>query len=165
MAKNFLPQNLRYLRTKIGINQDELGEIIGKKRSIIGTYESGKSQPNIDTLLKLADFFKVSLNELITIDLTNIGYGAPRKTYENPPENKVYTETSEPEENSLSAEQDEDYLGNPFKKVKYLQQLIAAKDEVINSKESENQILKRLIKELDEKITVLRGGMLKKNDL
>ncbi|NJO01114.1 MAG: helix-turn-helix transcriptional regulator [Bacteroidia bacterium] len=147
MAKNYFPTNLSFLRTRIKVSQDILANIIGKQRSIIGYYESGKSQPNIDTLLKLADYFGVSLHELITADLT----GAIHR--QGQPSVDPTLDTLPTPNHHL------DYQGGEEtpERLRYLQQLLVAKDQVIYSKESENVILKRLIKELDEKIHAPSG--------
>lgn len=55
---------LKELREDRGINQDELAEIIGVKRSTISSYETNAITPSFDIAIKLADFFNVSLDYL-----------------------------------------------------------------------------------------------------
>ncbi len=57
--------NISYLRKKNNLSQKELASILNKKTSIISSYEIGKATPPLDVLLKLADYFKVSLDSLI----------------------------------------------------------------------------------------------------
>ena len=43
----------------------DLGELLGVKNFSIYTYEKGRSEPNIDGLIALADFFDVSIDYLV----------------------------------------------------------------------------------------------------
>lgn len=57
---------LRELRKKCGITMKELGAEIGVAESTISQYETGKRQPDYETLLKLGEFFGVSVDYLLT---------------------------------------------------------------------------------------------------
>lgn len=57
---------LRELRKKSGITMKELGAEIGVAESTISQYETGKRQPDYETLLKLGEFFGVSVDYLLT---------------------------------------------------------------------------------------------------
>lgn len=57
---------LRELRKKTGITMKELGIEIGVAESTISQYETGKRQPDYETLLKLGEFFGVSVDYLLT---------------------------------------------------------------------------------------------------
>ena len=46
----------------------ELGEIIGVAESTISQYETGKREPDFETLLKLGEFFNVSVDYLLRGD-------------------------------------------------------------------------------------------------
>lgn len=46
----------------------ELGEIIGVAESTISQYETGKREPDFETLLKLGEFFNVSVDYLLCGD-------------------------------------------------------------------------------------------------
>lgn len=58
-------QNLREIRKKCGLTQKELAERIGSSESAISMYESGKRQPDYETLLKISDYFGVSVDYLL----------------------------------------------------------------------------------------------------
>ena len=51
------------------MTQATLSEAIDRKKSVISNYESGISEPSMETLIMLADFFKVSMSDLISFDL------------------------------------------------------------------------------------------------
>lgn len=55
---------LRELRVEKGLSQKELGNILNTAGNTITNWEKGKAEPNINTLLRLADIFNVSLDFL-----------------------------------------------------------------------------------------------------
>lgn len=57
---------LRELRKKCGLTMKDLGEEIGVAESTISQYETGKRQPDYETLLKFGEFFGVSVDYLLT---------------------------------------------------------------------------------------------------
>jgi len=56
---------LRVLRKKRGYTQTELAKLMGITRSALGNYESGIREPDLDTIEAFADFFDVSVADLI----------------------------------------------------------------------------------------------------
>ena len=58
-------KNLKILRTQFELSQKELAQKIELSSNIICEYEKGRSQPNIETLLKLADIFNCSVDYLL----------------------------------------------------------------------------------------------------
>jgi transcriptional regulator with XRE-family HTH domain len=52
---------LKFLRKKNGLTQQKLAKILNSNNTTISKYESGDSEPNFETLLKLADLYKVSI--------------------------------------------------------------------------------------------------------
>ena len=61
-------KNLKRLRSKAGISQRELAEIVMVSQQSINKYENHNVEPDIETLIKLADCFKVSLDYLVGRD-------------------------------------------------------------------------------------------------
>ncbi|MFI5124850.1 MAG: helix-turn-helix domain-containing protein [Chitinophagales bacterium] len=62
-------KNLRFLRKQRGLNQDEVSGLFNKRGNTVGNWENGKSEPSIAELVKLADFFKIGLQQLLHQDL------------------------------------------------------------------------------------------------
>jgi transcriptional regulator with XRE-family HTH domain len=60
-----LAENLRWLRKNHHITQTELAEAVGLNRPIIGSYEEGRAEPKIEVLRNLADYFKISVDQLV----------------------------------------------------------------------------------------------------
>lgn len=56
---------LRELRKKRGLSQIEAANKLGLKQNTFSHYENGKSFPDMATLIKIAEYFKVSLDELV----------------------------------------------------------------------------------------------------
>lgn len=57
-------KKLKNLRSDAGITQDELSIILQIPKPTYAHYETGRSEPNIETLKKIADYFDVSLDYL-----------------------------------------------------------------------------------------------------
>lgn len=57
--------NLKYLRKKKGLTQQQLADIMGIKRSLVGAYEEFRAEPKYDLLKKMANFFSLSMDELV----------------------------------------------------------------------------------------------------
>ncbi|MBB6669074.1 helix-turn-helix domain-containing protein [Cohnella nanjingensis] len=58
-------ERLRELRLERGISQEEVARHIGITRSAYSHYEINNRQPVYETLIKLSDFFDVSLDYII----------------------------------------------------------------------------------------------------
>ncbi len=57
-------KRLKKLREEKGISQEELGKIIGQKKSNISKYENDKLQPSIETIDTIANYFGVTVDYL-----------------------------------------------------------------------------------------------------
>ncbi len=81
---HYLHQNIRYLRKKLNISQEELAAQIGLNRGNIASYENGSAEPRICNLLKLAQLFGVSITDLTQKDLTQEAtYEAAHHAYQS----------------------------------------------------------------------------------
>ena len=56
---------IKELRTARGWTQDELAERLGVSRSRVGMYETGRREPDFETLEAIADLFNVDMNYLL----------------------------------------------------------------------------------------------------
>lgn len=56
---------LREIRKRCGLTMKELGERVGVGESTISQYETGKRQPDYEILLRIADYFGVSVDEIL----------------------------------------------------------------------------------------------------
>ncbi|MDF2565101.1 MAG: transcriptional regulator, family [Massilibacillus sp.] len=58
-------QNLQKLRTNNNMTQEDLGKLLNVSQSTIAYYESGKKQPSLETIIVIADYFRVSVDYLL----------------------------------------------------------------------------------------------------
>lgn len=64
-----ISKNIRLLRLKQNITQDELAEKLFVSRQTISNYETGRSRPDIDTLMRIS--------EILNVDVQDLLYGPP----------------------------------------------------------------------------------------
>ena len=62
---NMFAQRLKKLRTEKQISQAELATVLNISNRTISMYEQGNSEPTIETLSKMADYFNVTTDYLI----------------------------------------------------------------------------------------------------
>lgn len=62
---NNITNRIRSLRTARGLTQDALAQQLHVTRQAVSNWENGKSQPDIDTIIKLAQALNVPAEELI----------------------------------------------------------------------------------------------------
>lgn len=60
-----LSENIKFYRKALNLTQEQLANLLNGKKSLVSNYENGYSTPDIYTLIKLADIFKISLDELV----------------------------------------------------------------------------------------------------
>ena len=63
-------ENIRFLRKKRGWTQEMFSKKIGIKRSLVGAYEEGRSDPRLNNLLKICDTFNISLDNILKKDVS-----------------------------------------------------------------------------------------------
>lgn len=69
---------LKEFRKKIGLSQDDIAKKLGVHNTTYGNWELGKTEPDIKNLIKLADYYNVTVDELLgreadTINLKFLG--------------------------------------------------------------------------------------------
>lgn len=70
---------LKELRERKKITQEELAKLLKIEQNTYSNYEKEKTQPKLETLIKIADFYNVSLDYLL--ERKNIG-GLSTQEYE-----------------------------------------------------------------------------------
>ncbi len=66
--KNVFGENLKALRLEQGIGQVELAKQIGVSKGIISLWENGLREPTLSSLVRLAQFFGVSIDYLAGLE-------------------------------------------------------------------------------------------------
>ena len=71
MENNFFATNLKYLRTKRGLEQKDISDFLGlKSATSVTNWEKGTNLARAGHLSDLASFFNISLHDLVKTDLT-----------------------------------------------------------------------------------------------
>jgi len=65
-------ENIRFLRKKKGWTQEKFSHKIGIKRSLVGAYEEGRSDPRLSNLLKMCEVFSISLDNILKKDVSQL---------------------------------------------------------------------------------------------
>jgi transcriptional regulator with XRE-family HTH domain len=73
MNSIYLSKNLKYLRErKNKQSQTDLGIACGVTRSAVSSYEDGRAEPKLENLIKFANYFNVSVDQLLKVDLVKL---------------------------------------------------------------------------------------------
>jgi transcriptional regulator with XRE-family HTH domain len=67
---SFVGKNIRKLRTVKKLSQSAFAELFGLARPSVGAYEEGRSEPKMETLIRIAQHFGLSADLLLTKELT-----------------------------------------------------------------------------------------------
>lgn len=67
---NFFAKNIHFLRKRKKLVQNEIADLIKISRVTWSNYENENTQPDIDKLIDIADFFEVSIDHLLKEDLS-----------------------------------------------------------------------------------------------
>ena len=60
---------IKVLRTEKGMNQEQLAEKLQVTRQAVSNWETGKTQPDIETLTRMAEVFGVSVEKLVDLEV------------------------------------------------------------------------------------------------
>ena len=63
-----IAENIKFYRQGMKLTQEALANLLNGKKSLVSNYENGYSTPDINTLVKLADIFDITLDELVGRD-------------------------------------------------------------------------------------------------
>ncbi|RVU00624.1 LexA family transcriptional regulator [Mucilaginibacter limnophilus] len=67
---SIISSNIKFLRKKKGLTQQQFADQVGIKRSLVGAYEEQRAEPKYELLKTIAAFFEISIDDFIneTID-------------------------------------------------------------------------------------------------
>ena len=66
---HFLGKNLRHLRKQSSRTQSEIASLIQKGQTTIGNWENGISEPSLNELLIISNYFDIPVDALLKVDL------------------------------------------------------------------------------------------------
>jgi transcriptional regulator with XRE-family HTH domain len=67
---SYFGKNIRKIRSLKSLSQQAFAELFDLKRGTLGAYEEGRSEPKIETLIKIANYFSIPIDDLLTTELT-----------------------------------------------------------------------------------------------
>lgn len=65
---NKFKNRLKELRIEKNLSQQDLSKILGFGRTTVNEWEVKGNEPNIDTLIKIANYFEVTLDYLVGLE-------------------------------------------------------------------------------------------------
>lgn len=93
-----LNENIRILRRRLSLTQDQFAQKLGIKRSLVGAYEEGRAEPRLELMQKMAEIFSMSVDQLIGQDFST-GAEPVVKSYERGKDVLVVTVDTEQKHN------------------------------------------------------------------
>ena len=67
---SFFGKNIKKIRGVRKLSQQAFSEIFSLKRATLGAYEEGRSEPKIDTIIKVANYFSITIDDILTKEIT-----------------------------------------------------------------------------------------------
>jgi len=67
---SFFGKNIRKIRNVKNMSQQAFADLFNLKRGTLGAYEEERSEPKIETILKIANYFSITVDDLLTKELT-----------------------------------------------------------------------------------------------
>lgn len=64
-----LSSNVKFIRKQLRLTQDQFGQLLGIKRSLVGAYEEGRAEPRLELLQQMATHSGFSVDTIIGTDL------------------------------------------------------------------------------------------------
>jgi transcriptional regulator with XRE-family HTH domain len=71
--------NLKFLRKQSGKSQEEAANALGIKRTTLSGYENNSAEPNTENLMKLSDYYGITVDDLLRIDLSQASQEGGKK--------------------------------------------------------------------------------------
>jgi transcriptional regulator with XRE-family HTH domain len=68
----YFDSNIKLLRKRRKLTQDEVAEQLGMKRSTLSGYENRVAQPGLDVLVLFSSYYKISVDTMLKVDLAKL---------------------------------------------------------------------------------------------
>jgi len=69
IAMLVLSENMRFLRSQLGFSQQRVADGLSLTRGRYAKYEDGATEPPLEILIKISQYYKVSIDLLLSVDL------------------------------------------------------------------------------------------------
>jgi len=68
----FFKENIKFLRKRRNLTQDEVSAALDLKRPTLSGYENGVGHPNLQTLSLFSEYYGVAIDTLVKVDLSDL---------------------------------------------------------------------------------------------
>ena len=80
---NFLAKNIKKIRENANLTQKEVAHLFDLEVQTISSYELGRSNPSIQVLILMSDYFQITIDDLLKKDLSASDLPNPSQTKPN----------------------------------------------------------------------------------
>ncbi|NJO92287.1 MAG: helix-turn-helix transcriptional regulator [Chloroflexia bacterium] len=126
---SYFGRNIRKIRNAKKISQTAFADLFHLKRGSIGAYEEGRAEAKIDTIIEIADYFRLSLDQLLRKELTI------NEIYHIQERSRKIAETKTPEnpeqENNLQKQVDVEHPLSLQNRLKTIEDKLKAIEELL----------------------------------
>ncbi|EEI92887.1 DNA-binding helix-turn-helix protein [Sphingobacterium spiritivorum ATCC 33300] len=78
-----IASNLKYIRKKKGLTQQQFADLMEIKRASVGAYEEDRAEPKYELLKKIAEYFDLTMDELANDSIDDKWKPTPRSNASN----------------------------------------------------------------------------------
>ncbi|SUJ01046.1 transcriptional regulator, y4mF family [Sphingobacterium spiritivorum] len=78
-----IASNLKYIRKKKGLTQQQFADLMEIKRASVGAYEEDRAEPKYELLKKIAEYFDMTMDELANDSIDDKWKPTPRSNASN----------------------------------------------------------------------------------
>jgi transcriptional regulator with XRE-family HTH domain len=68
----FFSSNIKFLRKRRGLTQDDVASSLEMKRSTLSGYENKVAQPGMEALISFSNYYRIAIDTLIRVDLVSL---------------------------------------------------------------------------------------------
>ncbi len=68
----YISSNIKLLRKRTNYSQIEMAHALELTRSVLNSYENNVANPPVEVVMRIADYFRISLDTLVRVDLTRL---------------------------------------------------------------------------------------------
>ena len=65
-------EQINNLRKQHGLNQDDFANLFNVSRQTVSNWENGKSYPDLEMIIEISNYFKISIDELLKNDVQTV---------------------------------------------------------------------------------------------
>ncbi len=67
---SYFGKNIKKIRSVKNLSQQRFADLFDLKRATLGAYEEGRSEPKIENIIRVANYFSISIDDILTRELT-----------------------------------------------------------------------------------------------